>query len=73
MSFELCNASNTFQFFINVTFREYLNDFCTIYLNEILIYSDNRENYNEHVNKILEKLQKIEFFLDINKCEFFIM
>ena len=72
MSFELCNASSTFQFFINATFREYLNDFCTIYLNDILIYNDNRKNHIEHVNKILEKFQKIEFFFDINKCEFFI-
>ena len=72
MSFELCNASSTFQFFINVTLREYLNDFCTIYLNDILIYNDNRESHIEHVNKVFEKFQKIEFFLDINKCEFFI-
>ena len=72
MFFELCNASSTFQFFINATLREYLNDFCTIYLNDILIYSDNRKNHIEHVNKIFEKFQKIEFFLDINKCEFFI-
>ena len=73
MFFELCNASNTFQFFINVTFREYLNVFCTINLNDILIYNDNRKNHIEHVNKILEKFQKIEFCLDINKCEFFII
>ena len=73
MSFDLCNASNTFQIFINVTLREYLNDFCTIYLNDILIYNNNRKKYIEHVNKIFEKLQKIEFFFDINKCEFFII
>ena len=71
MSFELCNASSTFQFFINATLREYLDDFCTVYLNDILIYSDNRENYIEHVNKVFERFQKIELFLDINKCEFF--
>ena len=73
MSFKLCNASNTFQFFINATLREYLNNFCTIYLNDILIYSNNRENHIKHVNKISEKFQKIEFFFDINKCEFFII
>ena len=71
MSFELCNASSTFQFFINATLREYLNDFCTVYLNDILIYSDNREKHIEHVNKVLERFQKIELFLDIDKCEFF--
>ena len=73
MFFELCNASSTFQFFINVTFREYLNDFCTVYMNDILIYNNNRENHIKHVNKVFEKFQKIEFFLDIDKCEFFII
>ena len=73
ISFELYNASNTFQFFINVTLREYLNDFCTIYLNDILIYNNNRKNHIKHVNKVFEKFQKIECFLDINKCEFFII
>ena len=39
MSFELCNAFDTFQSFINVTLREFLNDFCINYMNDILIYS----------------------------------
>ena len=73
MFFEIYNVSNTFQFFINIKFCEYLNDFCTIYLNDILIYNDNQKNYIEYVNKIFEKFQKIDFFFDINKCEFFII
>ena len=43
MLFELCNTSNTFQIFINSTFKKYLNDFCINYLNNILIYSDNKK------------------------------
>ena len=72
MSFELCNASETFQSFINATLREYLNDFCIAYLDDILIYSNSRENHVTHVFKILEKLQKAGLFLDIDKCEFFV-
>ena len=70
ISFELCNASATFQVFINNTLREYLNVFCTIYLNDILVYSDIKEEYIQHVRKVLEKLQRAGLYLDINKCDF---
>ena len=72
MSFELCNASDTFQAFINVTLREYLNNFCTEYSNDVLIFSENRTKHVEHVFKILVKLEKANLYLDIDKCEFFV-
>ena len=72
MLFGLCNASSTFQTFINFTLREYLNDFCISYLDDIFIYSDNRKKHINHVFKILAKLKKAGLFLDINKCEFFV-
>ena len=40
MFFDLCNALEIFQIFINETLREYLNDFCTSYLNDIFIYNN---------------------------------
>ena len=72
MSFELCNVSNTFQSFINATLREYLNDFCSDYLDDILIYNETREKHVEHVFKMLKKLQIVELYLNIDKCEFFV-
>ena len=73
MSFELCNAYEIFQFFINVTLREYLNDFCTTYLNDILIYNNNREEHVKYVNKVFERLKKTNLFLNIDKCDFFVI
>ena len=72
MLFELYNASNTFQFFINVTLYKYLNDFCINYMNNILIYSKTQKKHMFHVFKILKQLQKTNLFLNINKCEFFV-
>ena len=43
--FELYNASITFQIFINNTLREYLDIFYTIYLDNILIYSNIKDEY----------------------------
>ena len=72
MSFDLCNVSNTFQFFINVILKKYLNDFCSDYLNDILIYNETREQHVKHVFKILKRFQIVDLYLDIDKCEFFV-
>ena len=72
MSFEFYNASRIFQTFINFTLKKYLNDFCTSYLNDIFIYNDNKKKHIAHVFKMLERLQHVELFLNVNKCEFFI-
>jgi hypothetical protein len=53
LSFDFCNKSVSFQHYINDTLREYLDDFCTIYLNDILIYNDNELEHETHVKKIL--------------------
>lgn len=71
MPFGLCNAPGTFQSFINATLHEYLDDFCTSYMDDILIYSRTREEHVTQVSKVLKRLQKAGLFLDINKCEFF--
>ena len=54
--FGLYNAPGTFQSFINNTLREYLDMFCTAYLNNILIYSNTEEEHIIHIKKVLEKL-----------------
>ena len=72
MLFELCNASRTFQLFINVTLHEYLNNFYISYIDDILIYSKTRKKHVIQISKMLKRLQKAGFFLNINKCEFFV-
>jgi hypothetical protein len=44
LQFSLINSLATFQRFINNTFN-YLNVFCTTYINNILIYSQSQEEY----------------------------
>ena len=70
MSFELCNASVSWQHFINNILREHLNDFCTAYADNILIYSNTRKEYIEHCHWILDQLKKAGLTCDIEKCEF---
>ena len=70
MPFGLCNAPGTFQSFINDTVREYLDVFCTAYLDDVLIYSENEEEHSEQVLKVLTRLKDKRLQVDIDKCEF---
>ncbi len=70
MLFNLCNEFVLFQKYINNTFREHLNKFCTAYLNDILIYFDNKLEHEIHVKLILRKLQEADLQMNIIKCKF---
>ena len=71
MSFDLKNVSSIFQHFINNILHEYLNVFCTIYIDDILIYNNNKKNYIKHVNKILQRFKNANIQIDINKSKFY--
>ncbi len=70
MLFNLCNESVSFQKYINNTFCKHLNKFCTAYLNDILIYFDNKLKHKIYVKLILRKLQEAELQMNIIKCKF---
>ena len=70
MGFGPCNGPATFQRYINETLFEYLNVFCTAYLDDILIYSQNLEEHQEHVKLVLQRLIGAGLEVDIRKCEF---
>ena len=70
MLFELTNTSATFQELINHVLYNHLNEFVIAYLDDILIYSENKENHKKHVKKILRKLQEKKLYLKSEKCEF---
>ena len=56
MPFKFINVLATIQALINDILREYLNRFYIVYLDDILIYSDNIEAYKKHVKLILKVL-----------------
>ena len=55
---------------MNKTLMEYLDDFCTTYLNNILIYLEDPLKHKEHVHKVLLWLHKARLQVDIKKCKF---
>jgi hypothetical protein len=58
MPFGLTNAPTVFQYMMNNIFRENLNHFVVIYLDDILKYSKNEEEHEHHMHLLLEKLQE---------------
>ena len=65
------NAFSTFQQYINWVLHQYLNDFCSAYLNNVLIFINGTwSEHCEHVNKMLDCLDEAGLFLNIKKCEF---
>ena len=70
MPFGLCNAPGTFQGYINESLREYLDVFCTAYLDDVLIYTSKDEDHASHVLQVLRRLHERGLQVDIDKCEF---
>ena len=70
MPFGLCNAPGTFQHYMNDTFREFLDEFLIVYLDDLLIYSDTLAEHKVHVRRVMEKLHDAGLFLKPSKCQF---
>ncbi len=70
LSFELINESIFFQQYMNDVLWNFLNDFCQVYLDDILIYSKMRKKHRNHVKLILSRLREAELQMNIRKCKF---
>jgi hypothetical protein len=70
MPFGLANAPATFQTFINEVLGDLVDTICIVYLDDILIYSENEEEHAQHVHRVLERLQQNNLYAKLEKCEF---
>jgi len=59
LSFRLINRLAIYQRYINNVLFNYLNKFCTVYLDDILIYLDNKLKHQVYVKKVLKRLRNI--------------
>jgi len=70
MPFGLTNAPATFQNLMNDIFREFLDDFAVVYLDDILIFSRSLDEHERHVRLVLERLRDNGLFANPEKCSF---
>lgn len=72
MPFGLTNAPATFQTLMNNIFRDMLDECVLVYLDDILIYSKTKEEHEEHLRKVLQRLKDNHLYGRIRKCLFFV-
>ena len=63
MPFGLTNATAKFQAYINKLLTGLMNQFCVVYLDDILIYLDSQPEHLDHVKQVLEHLQQFGLFI----------
>lgn len=71
LPFGLTNAPATFMHMMQLIFKDQLDDFVIIFLDDILIFSKNKEDHIKHVTKVLTLLRENKLYAKQSKCEFF--
>jgi hypothetical protein len=72
MSFGLTNAPAYFMNLMNKVFMEYLDRFVVVFIDDILIYSKNDSDHEEHMRMVLQKLRDNQLYAKVTKCEFWL-
>ena len=71
MPFGLTNAPATFQHYIHQALGDLLDTVCVAYLDDILIFSEDRESHTKHIRLVLERLRGAELYARRDKCSFY--
>jgi hypothetical protein len=71
MSFGLTNTPAYFMNLIKV-FMEYLDQFVVVFIDDILVYSQNEEAHEDHLRLVLQKLCDNQLYAKFSKCDFWL-
>ena len=69
--FGLTNAPTTFMCLMNSVFSKYLDKFVLVFLDDILVYSKNEEEHEEHLRLTLNLLREHQLYAKLSKCDFY--
>ncbi|KAD3336850.1 hypothetical protein E3N88_32369 [Mikania micrantha] len=70
MPFGLTNAPAVFMDLMNRVCKPYLDKFVIVFIDDILVYSKNEKDHEEHLRKMLELLKSEKLYAKLSKCEF---
>jgi hypothetical protein len=69
--FGLSNAPTVFMCLMNGVFREYLDKFVIVFLDDIIIYSKSKEEHEHHLRMVLQVLRERKLYAKLSKCSFY--
>ncbi|KAL0533999.1 hypothetical protein IC582_028276 [Cucumis melo] len=72
MSFGLTNAPAVFMDLMNMVFKDFLDSFVIVFIDDILIYSKTEVEHEEHLRQVLETLRANRLHAKFSKCEFWL-
>jgi hypothetical protein len=72
MSFGLTNAPAYFMYLMNKVFMKYLDKYTVVFTDDIIIFSKNEEEHDEHLCLVLQKLKGNQLYTKPNKCQFWL-
>ena len=72
MPFGLTNAPAAFMDLMNRVFKNFLDQFVIVFIDDILVYSRSKEEHEEHLRIVLQTLRKNRLYAKFKKCEFWL-
>ncbi|KAL0556468.1 hypothetical protein IC582_004982 [Cucumis melo] len=72
MSFGLSNAPAIFMDLMNRVFKDFLDAFVIVFIDDILIYSKTEAEHEDHLHQVLETLRSNKLYAKFSKCEFWL-
>ncbi|WVZ76361.1 hypothetical protein U9M48_024341 [Paspalum notatum var. saurae] len=72
MSFGLTNAPAYFMYMMNSVFMNELDKFVVVFVDDILIYSKNKKEHEEHLRIVLTRLREHKLYAMFSKCAFWL-
>ena len=70
MSFGLTNAPIAFMDLMNRVFHPYLDQFVLVFIDDILVYSKDVQEHEQHLRIVLRILREKKLFAKLSKCDF---
>ncbi|PKU84463.1 putative mitochondrial protein [Dendrobium catenatum] len=68
----ITNASTIFMDLMNRVFKEYMDQFVIVFIDDILVYSASEEDHARHLSIVLDTLRQHQLYAKFSKCKFWL-